>query len=274
MPRSPARSAASMHRPAARTGREHVRARRPRFTRDAAQQREATRRAAAAMARPDELMMVPRPTTLSLMAGRSRPRWGRSRGRQGARGLMAPPLLLCGDRRIRLTIEAAEINGGPGCWSRRAESQSWRWPPSSPTGGSPRFGCRQPGQAGPHRLPQPVTVMPRPLRVAAMGARKTSPGRGRITETEKSSARERAPASPTGVRVEAEPLPHRRPVRVETDAIACIDELSTRPAGSHHQPAADQHREDPALKRTAPGRIRRRPAAASPPRRRLSTRSS
>src|SRR5262245_27604883 len=52
------------------------------------------------------------------------------------------------------------------------------------------------------------------------------------------------------IRVEAEPLPHRRAlVRVETDAIARLDELvDPLRRKLHHQPATNQHHEDPALK--------------------------
>src|SRR5689334_20068046 len=50
-------------------------------------------------------------------------------------------------------------------------------------------------------------------------------------------------------RVEAEPLPHRRAlVRVEVDAIARLDQrVDAAGRKLHHQPAADQHRENPAL---------------------------
>src|SRR5690349_1168842 len=52
-----------------------------------------------------------------------------------------------------------------------------------------------------------------------------------------------------GARVEAQPLPHRRAlVRVEMDAVTGLDQRVDPPGGKlHHQPAADQHREDLAL---------------------------
>src|SRR5690242_4875223 len=52
-----------------------------------------------------------------------------------------------------------------------------------------------------------------------------------------------------GARVEAQPLPHRRSlVRVEVDAVTGLDQRVDPPGGKlHHQPAADQHREDLAL---------------------------